>query len=276
MYRFYITFIFLCVTHFAGSLSAQNSSFCAKADSLFEEKNYRLACVEYERCFYLTSSQEQSYYALKQKSLCCKALQQYSKAADILLRVAKDYEDFYQISLCYYLGDDYAKSLEVVATAEMLFDTIKEDIVLIKLLAQNELQDYDNAKLTAKTLNTLHVKSVNEDLTPLIDSLYAQLPKKKSERVAEILSFIPGLGQIYAGEYLQGLAALGLNAVALGFGVWQIFDKCYITAYVGGVGGLSMVYPGARTSGVNSVKKYNYRQFQQFNTQFKTILIDNL
>lgn len=276
MYRFYITFIFLCVTHFAGSLSAQNSSFCAKADSLFEEKNYRLARVEYERCFYLSSSQEQSYYALKQKSLCYKALKEYSKAADILLRVAERYEDFYQVALCYYLGDDYAKSLEAVAMAEMLSDTIKEDIVLIKLLAQNELQDYDAARLTAKTLNELHVKSGAKDLLPLIDSLYAELPEKKSERLAEILSFIPGLGQIYAGEYLQGFAALGMNAVALGFGVWQIFDKCYITAYVGGVGALSMTYPGAKTSGVYSAKKYNYKQSQKFNRLFKTTLIENL
>ena len=83
------------------------------------------------------------------------------------------------------------------------------------------------------------------DLKPLFDSLYAETPKLKNEKLGQWLAYIPGLAHCYAGYPAYGLAAFALNAAMLGFGVWQVLERCYLTAWIGGAGMLSITYPGA-------------------------------
>ena len=282
MFRFYIIFIFLCVV--VSGVRSENLQPCnlnssdsacifKKADDLFMQQNYELAAVEYERCFYLSSSKEISYKALQQKAICFKQTGDYSTAAATLERIAEDYGDYYQIALCYYLSDNFQKSKETIEKCRLYFDTLQEDMLLLEILTLNELNDYANAEKTAQELALRLKSSTNKDIMPYIDKLYSDLPKLKSEKTARILSFVPGLAHIYANEWGKGLTAFAINAAALGFGVWQVLDKCYITAYLGGAGLLSITYPGAMKNGVYEVRKYNYRKTLQFNQKFKQELI---
>lgn len=252
------------------------SEIFSVADKYFLQKDYKMAIVEYERCFYNSTSREISYHALKQKALSYKLLGDYSKSALTLERIAVEYEDYYQIALCYYLSNNFAKTIETITKCELYFDTLQDNTLLLKVLALNEVNDYSNAKLTAEELANKVKNTLGKDIKPLIDSLYDNLPKLKSERLATKLAYFPPLAHFYANQYANGLIALGLNAIALGFGVWQIVDKCYLTAYVVGFGALTNTYPGTKASGLQQVKKYNHKKTKQFNDNFKQTLLKRL
>jgi tetratricopeptide (TPR) repeat protein len=252
------------------------SEIFSVAGKYFTEQNYKMAIVEYERCFYNSTSREISYHALKQKALSYKLLGDYLESALTLERIAIEYEDYYQIALCYYLSNNFAKTIETITKCELYFDTIQENILLLKVLALNEVNNYKDAQLTAEELANKIESTLGKDIKPLIDSLYSDLPKLKSERIATKLAYFPPLAHFYANQYANGLIALGLNAIALGFGVWQIVDKCYLTAYIVGFGALTNTYPGTKANGVQQVKKYNYKKTRQFNDNFKQTLLQRL
>jgi len=217
-----------------------------------------MAIVEYERCFYNSTSSEISHHALKQKALCYKLLGEYYKSALTLERLVGEKEDYYQMALCYYLSNNFSKTIEIAQKYELYFDTIEDNILLLKVLALNEENDYTNAQLSAIYLADRLKNNSNIDIKQLIDSLYSDLPKVKYK------------------DYKSKLITIGLNVALLGFGVWQIVDKCYITAYVIGVGGLTNIYPGTKRYEEYQIKKYNYKITRNFNDNFKKILLQRL
>ena len=275
MPRYYILFIFLSVI-ISGteSLFPQTSDAdFTVADAYFSRKDYESAAAEYERVFYNSDSREISHKALQQKALCRKLSGKYKEAAMTLERMPEDYADYYQIALCYYLSNDFAKSGYTITKCELYYDTLKEDMLLIKILTLNELNDYVNSKIAAEQLAQLLKNKTDVDISPFIDSLYSDLPKFKNEKTAKFLAFIPGFAQIYAGETAKGLAAFTLNAASIGFGIWQFIDRCYLTAYLGGAGMLSVVYPGAVKNGMYEIREYNRKKASQFNMKFRQKLI---
>lgn len=271
MSRFCTIFIFLCAL--ATGTNAQSFAF---ADSLFEAGDYELAAVEYERCVYQSESRQATHEALKRRAESYKRLGRYDKAGDALERCAESYGEFLQLALCRYLAGSYSSAAFAADRCEMLCDSVGEDIYLIKLLALNEQGLYDSARVVADSLVAKHMAATGEDISSLIDSIYACKPHLKSEKLAWYLSFVPGLGHAYAGEYGLGAVALLMNAAALGFGVWQVFEGCYLTAWLGGAGLLSTTYPGAMRSAEHCVKKYNYEHTTTFNRSIKNVLMDAL
>ena len=259
MYRFFTTFIFLC----ALATVTKAQSF-ATADNLFTARDYERAAVEYERCVFLAESRTATHNALVKKAQCYKQLERYDRAAATLERCARDYDDYAQLALCHYLDANFVAAVSAVENCRMLADSVDKDVLLIQLLSLNELHRYDSAQAVA-------LEIVGHQL----DSCYAARPRLKKEKTAWYLSFVPGLGHIYAGQYGLGAAAFALNAAVLGFGVWQAFEGCWLTAYLGGAGLLSATYPGAMRSAEYYVRQYNYRRTSQFNTDLRGRLLKN-
>lgn len=268
MYRYFTIFIFLCVL-----LTTANGQSTALADSLMAAGDYDLAVVEYERCVYQAQSRQIKTYALRRKAECFKLLGNYTRAGDALERCAENYTDFVQLSLCRYLAGFYESAAFAANRCEMLCDTVGEDIYLIWMLALNEMSLYDSAHSVAITLAAKHLSATGVDISPIVDSLYSNTPQLKNERLAWYLSLLPGLGHAYAGEYGLGVAAFAMNAALLTFGVWQVFEGCYVTAYMGGAGLLSVTYPGAMRNAEYCVRKYNYKQTSAFNTAIRQVVM---
>ncbi|MGP1515529.1 MAG: hypothetical protein ACTTJH_06170 [Bacteroidales bacterium] len=292
MSKFYIIFIFLYATVLGTNVAyskedatesndsivivKDTATVFAVADGYLSCRNYEMAIVEYERCFYGSQSRDVSYKALQQKALCYKLIGQYIKAATTLERVADTYEDYYQIVLCYYLGNDFIKANEMISKTELYFDALKEDMLLLKVLTLNEINEYNKSYNAAIELADKLNGSAKVDIKRFLERMYKKLSKLKSEKTARVLSFVPGLAHIYAGDYVQGISAFTLNFLVLGFGTWQIFESCYVTAYLGGASLLSVTYPGAMQSGMYAVKKLNYKKTSEFNNSFKIGLLSLL
>lgn len=273
MYRYFTISIFLFAL--AIGIDAGAQSF-ARADSLMAAGEYEWAAVEYERCVYLAESREATRTALERKAECFKRAGNYRRAGDALERYASSYADFQQLALCRYLDGDFTSAAFAVDRCEMIHDTLGEDMLLIRMLALNEQGLYDSARDAGRELAAKHLAATGVDVHPMLDSVYGRVPRLKSERLGWYLSFIPGLGHAYAGEYGLGAAAFVMNAAALGFGVWQAFEGCWLTAWLGGAGLLSATFPGAMHSAEHYVRKYNHEHTTAFNRSFKSTVMDAL
>ena len=271
MYRYFTIFIFLCAL-----LTVAEAQSTALADSLFAAGDYELAAVEYERCAYKAETRQTSIDALRRKAECFKRQARYGLAGDALQRCLTDYADYQQLALCRYLDGDFEDASFAVDRCEIVYDTLSEDMLLIKMMALNELALYDSARVVACHLATQHRAVAGVDIAPLVDSLYSSLPRLKNERLAWYLSLVPGLGHLYAGEYGLGAVAFAMNAALLAFGVWQVLEGCYITAYMGGAGLLSVTYPGSMRNAEYCVRRYNYKNTTAFNRGVKDAVMDAL
>ena len=269
MFRYCIISIFLCAT----AIVADAQDF-GLADSLMRAAEYERAAVEYERCHYLAATSEQAAQALRFKAECYKRMARYDRAASALGRCAQTYGDHLQTALCHYLGEQFPQVVETAENARLLFDTLTADMLLLQTLALNEMGMYDSAHAVARRLVAL-LPSEDDSLRVSVDALYAQSPKLKNEATARWLSLCPGLGHLYAGYPLEAATAWAINAAALGFGVWQVLERCYITAYIGGAGLLSATWPGAMRSAELHARKTNQRRTAQFNQRCRERLVDS-
>lgn len=271
MFRYCIISIFLCATAIVA-----NAQDCRYADSLMQAGRYEMAAIEYERCHYLATTAEASQTALHRKAECYKLLQRFDLVATTLKRCAESYDDLLHLTLSLYLSGQFAQAVETAESAALQYDTTAADLLLLQTLALNEMGQYDAAHAVALRMAATLPPERGDTLRDVIEQCYAQPPKLKSEDNARWLSLIPGLGHLYAGYPLEAVAAFTINAAALGFGVWQVFERCYITAYIGGAGLLSATYPGAMRSATIHAKKTNERRTAQFNQQCRERLVDGL
>lgn len=268
MYRFFIISIFLCATVTTGR--AQDFH---RADSLRMAGNYAWAATEYERCNYLATTTEEATQALRDKTQCYRQLQRYDLAVRTLERCIATYNDHLQLALCLYLSEQFPRVVETVENAKILFDTTTSDLLLLQTLALNEMGLYDSARTVALQMGQLLPPEQARTALSTIETLYAHTPTLKNETTARWLSIVPGLGHLYAGYPVEAASAFLINATALGFGIWQVFERCFITAYIGGAGLLSATYPGAMLSAEQHAQKTNARRIGQFNEQCREQLI---
>ncbi|MDO5760803.1 MAG: hypothetical protein Q4Q06_07240 [Bacteroidota bacterium] len=255
----------------------------ALAEEYFQQKDYANAVLEYERVFFFVSEAELQKQALKKKAHSYKKDKKYLLSAQTLQRIPlylmtieeKD-SIYYEMLLCSYLEDDFDFASKIMNNMNL---EVKENpskrLLLMQILLSNELNEYNSAY--DYLLQYIEKEPVlrGEDKY-VLDSLYNNLPKHKSENKAKHLAFFPGLGHIYSGYWFEGICAFVVNAGVLWFGVSEFLLKDYITAWVGGAGLLSSTYLGQQKRAVHLAKKHNYLANKEFNTQIKQILLNNL
>ncbi len=269
MYRYYITYIFL----FAITFVVEAQDF-RRADSLLAVGKYALAAVEYERCHFQATSHDVSHQALRKKSECYKKLQRYDLAAQAMKRCRENYSDYLELVTLLYLADDFEHAAEESQNAELMFDTIGADMLLLWTLSLNEQQYYDSARRVCHRIAKLYDNSAA--INDSIDAIYSDTPRLKSKSLAHWLSIFPGLGHLYAGYPLVATIACVSSAAPIGFGVWQLTEHYYLTAYLVGAGLLNSTYFGTMQSATDHAKRTNHRRAAKFNEATRNRLIDVL
>ncbi|MCR5423866.1 MAG: hypothetical protein K6E93_03775 [Bacteroidales bacterium] len=245
-----------------------------RADSLMAAGDYALAAVEYERCYYQAESRALSHRALSQKAMCYKLLGEYDMAAATLVRMPVTHEEKCQAALLYFLSGQYDKALDVAERERIENDSADARLLLLSVLSLNELRRYDESRAMALKWASVLPEEEAEAAARLVDSLYAKSPKMKSVKTAQILAFLPGLGHLYAGYPLEACTAFALNALPLAFGVWQVYEGCYVTAYIGGAGLLSFTFFGQHGSSADYVERRNAKKANAFNGAVREKLLD--
>jgi hypothetical protein len=280
--QYFITFIFLCVPSL---INAQDSIFDI-ADKLFEQKDYKNAALEYERIVYNSTSKQDQNQALFKKATSYKENNNYLKASQTLDRIQtfsltpeQQETYYYEKMLCYYLNEEFEKASSTIEDMYLNIDSSKvTNTLLIQVFIYNELSRYQDAKIKAKQWVKTFEKGNKENKKiideRLIDDIYANIPKQKSEKIGKILSYFPGLGHLYAGYPIEGIACFVMNASIIAFGVYEAYNAYYLTAYLGGAGILSGTYFGGYARANYLIRKHNYKVTKAFNDKVRGILLN--
>jgi hypothetical protein len=273
-FPFFILFTFLFAPYL---IKAQSN----KADSLYNLQQYYSAALEYEREIFKGSSINSTNQVLLNKANCYKQAGNYEEAANNLNRVkvfalkpSERGKYFYDLAFNSYLCKNHTKAYDAIQMFD-LSDTTSaycHNMHLLKLLVLNELCRWDDSFEAAQQYISLY--KPNDSLAKAATTTsFASAPKLKNMRKAKILSVIPGLGQCYAGYPAEGLYSFTLNAAALTFGIFEIINGCYVTAYLGGAGMLSSTYFGNIGRVEYLVNKKNHELSQQFNQQIRSYIL---
>ena len=242
------------------------------ANRFFEIGNYENAITEYKRFIYFNPSNE------------------------------KINETYYKIGLAYRDKDNWKNALDAFrksnATAQN--DSIRDEIRItigttliakgnyssaeFELLKVSLFSKYPNIKRKAHfCLGVCYIYSFKWDKAEKsftqyfsdsipnhfakIDSLLAQAKnfKYKSPRLAKWLStFLPGAGQIYAGNWLNGINALMVNGLTSYLLFDAFFDQRYEDVLITNITLFERYYRGNRYNAENIAKLHNKKVSQMY------------
>lgn len=234
--------------------------------------------LNYERIIFLSNDIKEKNTFLIKKAIALKEINEYERAAKTLERVQEfalnkeeKKEYYYQKILSYYLSENIENAVSTIENMYFSLDSIDvSQTLLLQVLVYNESRDYNKAR--EKSIQYLRFSNQMEKI-PIIDSLYNNKPRLKNEKLAQVLSFIPGLGHCYAGYWTEGIVSFLLNGSVLAFGTHEFITKNYITAYLGAGGIFSGLYFGSYERALFLTKKRNYINTKAFNISIKEEII---
>ncbi|MFW6222373.1 MAG: hypothetical protein ACOC3T_02045 [Bacteroidota bacterium] len=277
--EFYFIFIFHCALSLTSSVWAEG-----KADSLFRAGEFYEAAIEYERTIYHSRDYKKINQARYAKALCYKNLHEYPRAYQELQRInfaglhdSIHFKYRYQSALLAYLSGEFSTAESIFQQLEAFTKdtTLLENTWLVRTLNYNELYEYEKARLSGVRFIELHEENGMQTALGKWDSIYGEenLPRLKKQKIANVLQMVPGLGQIYAGAWGEGIFNFMLNATFLGFGVYQVFEGYYLTGYFSAVIPLNKFYFGGHKRTSFLVEKTNYERIRAFNSEAKEFLL---
>ncbi|MFN3381340.1 MAG: hypothetical protein ACK41O_17910, partial [Runella zeae] len=256
------------------------------ADSLLRQNNYALAAVYYEKALFEQSTQpivSVEGYRLLQNNLlhkkiqCQKSLRVFEEAWETAQRFDLNepndtlmFKYRYETTLCGYLSGHYEEAYgQLQQTRYYVQDTtLTEGLKIIEIMLLNELGRWDESKAAFQKY------AAQNQLFLDIDNLYREVKKKpKSADKAQLLSFIfPGLGQVYAGYPAKGIVSMGLQALALSFGVYHVWHRYYFIGFFTGAGLFqSFYFGGARRAGIMA-EETNRKRKARHNQTMRSLL----
>jgi tetratricopeptide (TPR) repeat protein len=219
-----ITILIFC----AGTAVADDPAL-SLADYLFRSESYETAITEYKRYIYFNPLGDRASYAYHRIGSAYRELQSLPKAADALRNAV------------YTAGNDSIRDERRVDLAVILIASGNHSGAELELVRVSHFGRYSNIKKRAsfflgisciygykwqEALNAYRKYAGRENADTgskdEVDSLLngAEGLKYKSPSLAKTLStFVPGLGQVYAGDWKNGFNALAINGAT---GYWFI------------------------------------------------------
>lgn len=281
--KYFFSFIFLC------GISLISRSETSEADRLYESGNYFEASIEYERQIFYAQNQTDINLLKYKKALCYKKMGEYDRSLEELqpiffLNQADTLYQYvsYEQALCNFLNGDAANALWKI---DEYFHQSKDSasfqyFLPIKILALNETMKWEEAKnsflqyIEMQNLTPEKQATMEQTINDLYDK--KNLPKMKSVRKAENWSrFLPGSGQMYAGNVGEGAINFLINASVLTFAGIQAYNGFYLTGYLGGLGFLNKTYHGGiKRAGVLATQK-SKTEMSNFNQEINAEIISN-
>ena len=263
--RFFITSIFLC------------AAFSAEAQ---ERTDWALKAAEHERAAFYAEDPRKAAEALAEKAYCYRQCGRYEDAVATLSRISlyqlgpeRVDNVLYEKELCSYLAGDcegaasYMEEAGASATPRRL---------LLDALVLGGCARWDESQNKAMELVNLRYDGEDrETALQEIRTLYSKAPELKKESQAALRSFLPPLGLSYTGHLSEGLARMGIDALATGWIVWQCIGGNWITGILGGGVALNAAFMGGLERSVSFVEEYNRDALAGFNSVLRDLLLSH-
>lgn len=253
-------------------------------DSLHSAGQYRDASLAYEKAIYFNTNLVSKANLSLKRAQTLKQISSFDIAEQTLSRVDLSilsdsliYQVKYNAALCAYLNADF--SVAESHLIQLIYfgrdSTRLHNCYPLYALTLNELNKYDSAKVyLSKYVARAYLPGDETGKLRMkeIDSLYATKshPHLKKVRKAKIMSlFIPGLGQMYAGYWGEGITAMTCNAIFLGLTGVGVYYKYYITSVLYSYTVFAKFYSGNLSRVEYLVKKRNYRVEKNYHMALK-------
>lgn len=278
--------ISLCATLLTKKVYA-NDPLIEHANALFKLGSYFEASIEYERVIYFSESPRTRVVANLNKARALKQLGEFDKARHDLQRSllfrgddSLRIEVLYQIAFCAYMSDRPAEAHAMLLQLRNSFGgLVCQKLFLLEALVKTDLQQWE--KLREHLLHWMgEVSASNEQKTAIItqyDNLFSDKGKglsKDPDRARLWSTFIPGAGQLYAGE--PGWAILNVVsqfAGLAGFGLLA-YNGFYIASFVAGLGPFQSFYFGGIKQAHELTVNNNKSRMDDLQTALKVFLFD--
>jgi tetratricopeptide (TPR) repeat protein len=256
------------------------------ADSLHGIGQYNDASLAYEKAIYFNSEPVSKARLSLKRAQSLKQIGSFEIAEQTLNRVDLNslpdsllYEVKYNAALCAYLGTNFTiaeshliqliyfgKDSSKVFTCYPLYS-----LILNELGKYSEAEKYLGKYIQCSYNDTSRTRISNE-----IKNLYSKKnqPKLKRLKKAKVMSYIvPGLGQMYAGYWGEGLTAAACNAVFIGLTGVGIFYQYYVTSILYSYSIFAKFYVGNVKRVEFLVNKKNYQLTKNYNEKLKQKII---
>ncbi len=211
------------------------------ADKFFESGFYEEAILEYSRYLYFNAKEEDISYAFYKIGLAYRNINNLEKSLEAMeLSAGSANNDSLReerkidVALTYIASRSYnkAKFILIKLVSFSSIPEIRKKASLFLGITHLYCYEWESAK---DALKIYFEEGGNHKLAHSIDTLLtsAEDMNYKSVRTAKWLStFLPGTGQIYAGNVSDGINALLLNGANIYFIIYKLLNEEYGNAYV--------------------------------------------
>lgn len=233
-----------------------------------ESGQFKQANLAYEWIVYQSGDTEITTEARLRRARALKKLGELNRALDVLstinlmsaepkLQQAILYEEI----LLRYLNSDYQGANSKGLFGRSLFNEGEylKPYLLLMSLSHYQLQDYQKGKEFGQQYLEILDSKMKNQLIHEFDSLVNR-PKpvlKNPTKARNLSTFLPGIGQIYAGDTGEGLLSFGLHSISLGGAVLAALNGYYITAWLGAAIIVQRLHAGGRMKAAELATKKN-------------------
>ncbi len=258
---------------------ANQENLFTTADSLLENGQYREASLAYERVFFEHGNALIQAEANLGRAKSLRSLREYETAMRVLNRTRYNaisdnlhFKIRAERVLVRYLSRDWRQVINELNQITFFLPEMseqKEELAYIRILALNELQNWDDAfELAVQRYGVL------ENFDELSTQYQNQPSLKSPERAGWIATFVPGGGQMYAGEWREGLVSAGLQFSALGWMGYNLWTGYYATAILTGGGVFQAVYFGGTDRAQILTERNNNNTTIRYNETLRNLILN--
>ena len=266
----WLLFCFLCATITANSQVGFN-----EAKLLMKEGQYSQANLAYEYIVFQSDDPKIISQARLGRARALKKMAEYGRAAEVLstinlLSADSDLQSaiLYEEILIKYLNADYQGALSKGLFGKSLFKggEYRQAFLLLMSLTNYQLQNFKEGQ----DFGITYLEMLNTGEEAQLLTQFALLNKqgfrklKDPERANHLSTFLPGLGQVYAGYTGEGLLSFGLHTLSLGGAVWTALSGYYMTAWLGAAIIILRLHAGGRLRATELAAKKNRLEIHQY------------
>ncbi|MBD3182479.1 hypothetical protein GF312_09320 [Candidatus Poribacteria bacterium] len=266
--------------------SALSDTCLEMADYLINEGEYEDAITEYKRFIFFNKEKQESLdYAYYKMGLAYRSIRRWHESiralrASIHTSQDQDLSQQRRIILSTTLiasGDCNLANIELMRIIRSNARTqTKKQALYFSGVSSLYMQDWFSARRLFRDFYDFLPRQDSKERFKVVDSILTQIPDSyKSIRKAKVMSIIlPGLGQIYANDWRNGINAFIINSLGIGMTGYYFHKGKTKTAFLISVFALRF-YVGNVYGAVTSVENYNINlERQNTNRILKVIGMD--
>ena len=210
----------------------------------------------------------QKVHIYNQAGLFHQAINQVERTREYALTGDEKSQLKYEELLNSFLNNDYGYCTTFHFDSNEVTSYSKE-IALMQLYSLNELQEWTNCKRQMLTyINRMDTTKAKEILA--LPETYNYKDPAKSKRLS---SYLPGLGEIYAGYPVKGVTSFVLTTGFLAFAGYNFYFHYYVTGFFSGLFPMTKFYSGGKRLIVNLANSHNEQEVNKIKRRYSNEIL---